>query len=131
MSVRSGAVPVPEPRTFRQFRFTPPPGATEILLVRHGEAEAAGEGEAFPLVDGHRDPALSEQGREQAERVGERLAVEHIDAIYVTNLQRTAQTAAPLVAKIHVEPEVEPELREVFLGEWEGGVLRQKVMDQD
>lgn len=131
MSVRSGAVPDPEPRTFRQFRFTPPPGATEILLVRHGESQAAIEGESFPLVDGHGDPPLSDEGREQAERVGERLAVEHIDAIYVTNLQRTAQTAAPLVAKIHIEPIVEPELREVYLGEWEGGVLRQKVMDQD
>src|SRR5690606_7915241 len=63
----------------------------------------------------------------QAERVGERLAEETIHAIYVTTLQRTAQTAAPLAKRLGITPVVEPDLREVFLGEWEGGVLRQKA----
>ena len=45
----------------------------------------------------------------QAERVGARLATEHeagerIDAIYVTTLRRTHETAAPLVERIAVEP---------------------------
>jgi probable phosphoglycerate mutase len=122
---------VPEPRVFRQYRFTPPPGATELLLVRHGESIAAVEDTEFPLVDGHGDPPLSTEGEEQAEEVGARLALEHIDAIYVSNLQRTAQTAAPLVKRIGVEPVVDRDLREVYLGEWEGGAFRQKVMDQD
>jgi len=120
-----------EPRTFRQFRFQPPPGATEILLVRHGESEAAVEGEAFPLVDGQGDPPLSADGHEQASRVAERLGAEQIDAIYVTTLQRTAQTAAPLAAHLGLVPRVEADLREVFLGEWEGGLFRQKVSDGD
>jgi probable phosphoglycerate mutase len=122
---------VSAPRSFRQFRYQAPPGGTELLLVRHGESAPAVEGVEFPLVDGHGDPPLSEEGREQAERLGARLAHEHIDAIYVTTLQRTAQTAAPLAAALGIEPLVEADLREVFLGEWEGGLFRQKVMEQD
>jgi probable phosphoglycerate mutase len=108
----------------RQLRFAPPPGATTILLVRHGESAAFVEGEPFALVDGHADPPLRENGLEQAQRVGERLAGEDIAAIYVTTLQRTAQTAAPLAARLGLEPRVEAGLREVNLGEWENGGLR-------
>jgi probable phosphoglycerate mutase len=119
------------PRTYRQIRFQPPPGATEILLVRHGESEPAIEGQDFDLVDGQGDPALSPEGREQADLVGARLAEEHIDAIYVSSLRRTAQTAEPLARRLSLTPAVDPDLREVFLGEWEGGLFRQKVIEQD
>src|SRR5690606_5823870 len=76
---------------YRQLRFSPPPGATEIYLVRHGESEPAVPGQPFPTVDGHGDPALAPQGRAQAERVGERLADTRFDAVYVTTLRRTLQ----------------------------------------
>lgn len=108
----------------RQVRFVAPPGSTRILLVRHGESMPFVEGEPFALVDGHADPALYVDGEEQARRVGERLAAEDIAAIYVTPLKRTAQTAAPLAQRLGIEPHVEPDLREVHLGEWEGGGLR-------
>jgi probable phosphoglycerate mutase len=39
-------------------------------------------------------------------------------------LRRTVQTAAPLAAHLGLEPIVEPDLREVLLGEWEGGRFR-------
>ena len=65
----------------------------------------------------------------QAERVGERLAGQPIDAIYVTTLRRTAQTAAPLAARLGIEPVVEPDLREVYLGEWEGELFRKQVAE--
>ena len=115
---------------YRQARFQPPPGATEILLVRHGESAPARPDEPFPLVDGHGDPALAPEGEAQAERVGERLADERIDAIYVTTLRRTVQTAAPLAARLGLEPKVAADLREVHLGEWEGGVFRQRVAER-
>lgn len=108
----------------RQERYAPPPGATVVLLVRHGESEAAHPDRPFPLVDGHGDPALHPNGRAQAERVGARLAASRIDAIYVTSLRRTHETAAPLAAAVGMEPRVEPDLREVHLGDWEGGVFR-------
>ena len=120
-----------EVKEYRQHRFTRPEGATEILLVRHGESRAARPDEPFPLVDGQGDPELSALGRAQALRVAERLRDEPIDAIYVTNLRRTAETAAPLAQHLGIAPVVEPDLREVHLGEWEGGLLRQKVYEND
>jgi probable phosphoglycerate mutase len=120
---------VAEVQEYRQHRFTPPPGATEIFLVRHGESAPAREDTPFPDVNGQGDPPLDPVGVEQAEKVAERLAVEHIDAIYVTNLQRTAQTAAPLAKRLNLDPIVEADLREVFLGEWELGPFRKYVAE--
>jgi 2,3-bisphosphoglycerate-dependent phosphoglycerate mutase len=116
-----------EPAEYRQFRFALPPGATEILLVRHGESAPAREGHSFPLVDGHGDPPLAPEGEREAELVGDRLAVEPLDAVYVTTLRRTQQTAAPLAKRLGLTPRVEPDLREVLLGEWEGGLFRIRV----
>jgi probable phosphoglycerate mutase len=121
----------PEPVAYRQIQFQVPPGATELVLVRHGESEAAVEGAPFELVEGHGNPALSPEGREQAERVGERLARERIDAIYVSNLVRTHQTAAPLARRLGLAPVEDRDLREVHLGEWESGLFRKKVVERD
>jgi 2,3-bisphosphoglycerate-dependent phosphoglycerate mutase len=125
--------PNAHPRHYPQPVFTPPSGACEILLLRHGQSAPHVDGESFALVDGHGDPALSALGREQAELAAARLlaAGERIAAVYVTTLQRTRQTAAPLVAALGVEPVVERELREVFLGDWEGGEFRRRVADGD
>jgi probable phosphoglycerate mutase len=101
------------------------------LLVRHGETIPADPEKPFPLTDGHGDPELCEDGWEQANRVAEHLADAKIDAIYVTNLRRTAETAAPLAEKTGLVPRVEADLREVRLGAWEGGLYRQKVMSGD
>ncbi|MEU8345201.1 probable phosphoglycerate mutase [Actinomadura meyerae] len=120
-----------EPVEYRQTRYKAPEGATEILLVRHGASAPSRADRPFPLVDGHADPELAPEGREQAERVGERLAGEKLDAIYVTSLRRTAETAAPLARRLGLEPRVEAGLREVHLGEWEGGLYRRKVAEND
>jgi 2,3-bisphosphoglycerate-dependent phosphoglycerate mutase len=118
-------------KEYRQTRFQRPPGATEILLVRHGESRAATPDTPFPLVDGQGDPELHPQGREQARLIAERLRHQPIGAIYVSNLRRTAETAAPLAAHLGIDPVVDPDLREVHLGEWEGGLLRMKAHDND
>jgi len=116
---------------YRQIRFAPPAGSTELLLVRHGESEPADPDRPFPLVDGRGDPELSGSGLEQAELVADRLAFTRVDAIYVTSLRRTAQTAAPLAARLGLVPVVEPELAEVCLGSWEGGIYRQRISEGD
>ena len=122
-----------ETRTFPQSRFAPPPGATEILLVRHGESAPHVEGESFPLVGGHGDPPLAPAGVEQAKLAAQRLidTGERIAAVYVTTLQRTVQTAAPLVERLGLTPIVVADLREVFLGDWEGGEFRKRIADGD
>jgi 2,3-bisphosphoglycerate-dependent phosphoglycerate mutase len=119
------------PRRFSQVPFQGPPGSTELFLVRHGASADAIDGEDFELVEGQGDPPLSDIGRQQAELVAERLAGQKFDALYVTTLRRTVETAAPLIRLTGLKPRVEPDLREVFLGEWEGGLFRQKVADAD
>ncbi len=118
-------------RDFHQVTYRPPAGAADILLVRHGQSEPARPGCSFPLVDGHGDPALHPNGHAQAEAVAARLANQPIAAIYVTPLQRTGQTAAPLAKTLGLSPVVERELREVYLGDWEGGLYRIKAAEND
>jgi 2,3-bisphosphoglycerate-dependent phosphoglycerate mutase len=122
---------VTNPPEYRQHRFTLPEGATELLLVRHGESAPAREDRPFPLVDGRGDPPLAEVGEEQAVLVGDRLAHEDLDGIYVTSLRRTQQTAAPLAERLGITPVVEPGLCEIMLGEWEGGLFRIRVAERD
>jgi probable phosphoglycerate mutase len=129
--VSTNSPAAPKPEGFRQYRFTPPPGATELLIVRHGESAPARPDQPFALADGHGDPELAPEGRWQAEQLGMRLAEERIDAIYVTSLRRTRETAAPIAQRVGLEPIVERDLREVFLGDWEGGLYRQKAAEGD
>ena len=50
----------------RQHRFEPPKGATDLVLIRHGETQAAMRGESFPMIEGQGDPALRPEGEAQA-----------------------------------------------------------------
>ncbi|MGA3214436.1 MAG: histidine phosphatase family protein [Acidimicrobiales bacterium] len=116
---------------YRQIRFEPPTGSSEVVLVRHGESQRANPARPFPLVEGRGDPSLSALGREQAVRLADRLALTRVDAIYVTTLRRTAETAAPLAARLGLVPFVEPALAEVYLGDWDAGIYRQRVAEND
>jgi probable phosphoglycerate mutase len=116
---------------FEQHRYVPPPDSVEIVVVRHGASEAALPGKSFPLIDGQGDPALSEVGRSQALSVAEELADEHFSGMFVSNLRRTQETARPLAERCGLAPTVLPGLREVFLGELEGGEYRIKVAEGD
>lgn len=118
-------------RPVRQFRFRPPPGACDLLLVRHGESQPAMEGQPFPTVGGQADPPLAEEGVREAKAVAHRLQHEQISAIYTTPLTRTKQTAAPLAAALGLQPLEEVELREVFLGDWDGTEYRLRARRGD
>lgn len=115
----------------RQHRFKPAKGACDILLIRHGETQAAKRGEMFPMLDGQGDPALRPEGEAQARAVAQRLRDVPIDAIYVTTMQRTHQTAAPLAVALGLTPQVEADLREVSLGDWDGGEYRFRAAEND
>lgn len=117
---------------YHQTRYAPPPGATSVLLIRHGATQPIARGERFPTSPGGRgDPALSDEGHDQARRLAERLAGEHLDAIWVTGLRRTSLTAAPMAERLGITPGVSPDLHEVFLGEWEAGQFRIRLADRD
>lgn len=114
---------------YRQHRFSPAAGAADILLIRHGETEAAQPGQSFARKDGHGDPALHPEGELQAIAVGERLKGDTISAIYVTKLRRTHQTAAPLAEHLGLVPVIDPDLHEVHLGDWDGGEYRKRAAE--
>ena len=118
-------------QSYPQRAFAVPPDASELIVVRHGASAALEQGKPFPLVGGHGDPPLAPEGLEQAEAVAERLRAEPLRALFVTPLQRTVQTAAPLAAATGLEPVVLEDLREVHLGEWEGGEYRIRLAERD
>jgi broad specificity phosphatase PhoE len=84
--------------------------------VRHGESTWNRE----HRIQGQLDPPLSEHGRAQAELLARRLASFRPDAIYASDLKRALETAAPVAAATGLEVQPLVELREIFLGEWEG-----------
>lgn len=68
---------------------------TVVYLVRHAEKEAT-EG---------RDPLLTKEGMERADRLQLLLKAVDVDAIYSTNYQRTQLTAAPTAKSKQLEIE--------------------------
>jgi 2,3-bisphosphoglycerate-dependent phosphoglycerate mutase len=117
--------------SFHQKPYELPAGATEIIMVRHGASAPPVEGIPNPLVGGHSNPALAEAGKAQAELAAAGLKDEPISGIFVSTLRRTAETAAPLAAATGLEPVAIADLREVFLGDFEGGVYRIKTAEGD
>lgn len=100
-----------------------PDGAVEVILARHGSVEHRPSDrllEPDGVIGAHSDPDLSELGRRQAIALTHRLRGITARALFVTPLARTQQTAAPLADELALEPVVEPDLREVYLGDWEG-----------
>jgi probable phosphoglycerate mutase len=111
----------PDLTTAGQQPYELPAHATRLLIARHGAAAVvAPDAEPLGLLDGYNDPPLAASGRAQAAALCARLELERPERIFITDLQRTAESAAPLAAALGIEPEVVPELREVHLGEWEG-----------
>ena len=86
----------------------------EIVLVRHAQPDWEPDGRA---VD---DPGLTPLGRAQAARIGERLAGEHFDAVYLSPLRRVVETAAPYLEASGLKGEVRDWLRETGLPSLEG-----------
>ncbi len=111
-------------RSYPQRDYSRPPEAVEILLVRHGASEAAVDGQPFEVLEGQADPSLSPKGEEQARAVATFLADQPLQALFITPLCRTAQTAVPIAEATGLAAEVVPELREVHLGELDGGAFR-------
>jgi broad specificity phosphatase PhoE len=89
---------------------------TRLFLVRHG-ATTATEEDRF---SGSTSAALSEEGRWQAARLGERLARQNITAIYSSPLSRALETARIVAGHCRLEPVTREGLREIDHGHWEG-----------
>ena len=107
--------------------MTTKPTFTTVLLVRHGATSTTGTilpGRAAGLH-------LSERGVEQARGVADRLsAIERRpSALYVSPLERTRETAAPIATSLSLKAVVERGLLECDFGDWTGkrlNLLRKK-----
>jgi broad specificity phosphatase PhoE len=89
---------------------------TTLILARHGETDWNRDGR----FQGHADPPLNDDGREQARRLAAMLADERIDAIYSSDLRRAHETAEIVAAHNDLDVVVDPDLRERDVGEWSG-----------
>jgi broad specificity phosphatase PhoE len=89
-----------------------------LLLIRHGQTPANVRGE---LDTGHPGPGLTPLGVRQAEAVPAALDALHliVDAIFVSTLARTAETAQPLARALALEPVVLPGIHEIEAGDLE------------
>ena len=101
---------------------TPPgPKPTLVLLVRHGQTPTTGK-----LLPG-RAPGLhlADKGVEQANTAAERLlALEKVDAIYASPLERARETAAPIGKAFGQKVVIDKGLLECDFGEWTGAELK-------
>ncbi|MFT3763991.1 MAG: histidine phosphatase family protein [Minicystis sp.] len=92
--------------------------STKLLLVRHGETDD-NRNLVFQGQDGR---GLNARGRDQAARVAARFVAAAIRpaAIYASDLERARETADILGRALGLVPALDPDLREVFLGGWQG-----------
>lgn len=97
---------------------------TVVLLIRHGVTPASDRGVLSGWTPGIH---LSERGREETQRLAERLDGLPIRAIYSSPLERCRETAAPLAASLRVRPAIRSGLGEVRYGDWTGRPMRQLV----
>lgn len=87
---------------------------TRLLIVRHGEAEGNREHRFI----GQSDVPLTEHGRLQVSSLTRRLLDVGITRIVTSDLQRAADTVAPVAEKLGIDLELDPRLREIENGEW-------------
>ena len=104
------------PRTTRK-----PPPPTLLLLVRHGQTPTTGD----RLPGRARGLHLSDEGRAQAQAVGERIAaLPKVDAVYASPLERTRETAGLIAKQRDLRVTTERGLLECDFGDWTGGELK-------
>jgi probable phosphoglycerate mutase len=98
---------------------------TRVFLVRHGATVLTAE----DRFAGATDVALSDDGRDQVQRLAERLSGEEISAVYASPLGRTMETAAILARPHRLPVQAVDGLREISHGRWEQ-LTRQEVESQ-
>ena len=98
-----------------------------ILLARHGETPWNAEGR----YQGQIDIPLSPVGEAQALALGERLKDQQIDRAVASPLSRARRTAELALGEARASMlTLEPDLREIAHGEWEG-LLASEINEKD
>jgi broad specificity phosphatase PhoE len=98
---------------------------TRVYLVRHGATQLTAE----DRFSGDVGVDLSDEGRAQAARLGERLRHEGISAVYASPLSRALETAHIIADRCALAVQTRDGLREISHGRWEG-LTRREVEDR-
>jgi broad specificity phosphatase PhoE len=93
-----------------------PATGPRLVLARHGRTAWNAEGR----FQGHSDPPLDPTGRQQALRLAAQLAPLRPALVIASDLQRARSTAEAVAEASGVPVAIDPDLREVYLGGWEG-----------
>ena len=88
---------------------------TKIFLIRHAEAE----GNLYRRMHGHYIGLVTSKGYVQIDLLKKRLKKEKIDAVFSSDLKRTADTSAAIYEPRGLKPILSEQLREVNMGVWE------------
>jgi probable phosphomutase (TIGR03848 family) len=94
---------------------------TVLLLIRHGHTDAAGR----RLTGQASGVRLNARGRQEAQRLAERLEGVPVDAIYSSPLERCRETIAPFARRRGLAVAGRRGLLEVDYGDWTGRPISQ------
>lgn len=100
---------------------------TQFWLVRHGQTDWNVEGRWQGQVESA--PPLNAAGQAQAEALAAQLNGARFEAIYSSDALRARETAGILAARLRLTVKVDPRLREIHQGEWEG-MLGRDIADR-
>lgn len=94
---------------------------TRVYLVRHGATQMTAEDRFSGAVGAE----LSDEGREQAARLGARVQDDGIATVYTSPFSRSADTARIIASACGLTTVLREELREISHGPWEGLTRRE------
>jgi broad specificity phosphatase PhoE len=97
-----------------------------LLLLRHGQSVWNASGR----WQGRADVALSALGEEQARDAARRLSSGDFVRIVSSDLQRARRTAEILAEALGLPVELDPTLREIDVGDWQG-LTRAEINERD
>jgi probable phosphoglycerate mutase len=95
---------------------------TTLVLIRHATNDWVRKGLLAGWTPGVH---LNEEGRAQAQALGERLAESHLDAIYSSPLERALETAQAVANPHGLEVQTHNGIGEVKYGDWNGRSLKE------
>ena len=102
-----------------------PIATTTLLFVRHGQTTLS-KSDAFCGII---EVPLTEVGRQQAQKVAERLSREPVAALYCSPQRRVRETAEPIASMLNLPIQIREPLHEMDFGEWEGRVQAEVAVE--
>lgn len=88
----------------------------EIYVIRHGQTEANAENR----LQGRSDTPLTDTGKRQIKNVIAAVKRRGIEVLISSPLKRALDTAKLIAQELKTDIRVDPDLREICYGDWEG-----------